>query len=156
MAERPIDEAAGRLLIQLSQRDDACGQSSGTQDKADPWMAAMRRGDFTLAWQIPDNHLARRLARGEPKHEGPRHLQGIWTGCPLVGKRVLVRCYHGLGDTVQFIRFAAPLRQLAREVIVWAQPPLAGLIATAAGVDRVLPLHDGTPDISFDADIEIM
>jgi hypothetical protein len=69
---------------------------------------------------------------------------------------VLVRCYHGLGDTVQFIRFAAPLRKIAAEVIVWAQPPLVALLRTAEGVDRVLPLHDGTPDVASDCDIEIM
>jgi hypothetical protein len=87
---------------------------------------------------------------------GPRHLQHVWNGEPLEGKRVLVRCYHGLGDTVQFIRFAAPLRRIAKEVIVWAQPELVRLIGTAAGVDRALPLHDGVPDVEYDIDIEIM
>jgi hypothetical protein len=67
-----------------------------------------------------------------------------------------VRCYHGLGDTVQFIRFAAPLRRIAEEVIVWAQPKLLPLVATAAGVDRVLPLHDGSPDVPYEIDIESM
>ncbi len=122
----------------------------------DPWMAAMRRGHFAEAWRISDAHLRARLARHEPAHVGPRHLQHIWDGGPLVGRRVLVRCYHGLGDTVQFVRFAAPLRRIAREVIVWAQPALLPLIRTAAGVDRALALHDGTPDVPHDADIEIM
>jgi hypothetical protein len=67
-----------------------------------------------------------------------------------------VRCYHGLGDTIQFIRFAAPLRKIAREVVVWGQPALLPLLATAPGVDRVLPLHDGTPEVNFDCDVEIM
>ena len=30
----------------------------------------------------------------------------MWDGTPLVRKRVLIRCYHGLGDSVQFIRYA--------------------------------------------------
>src|SRR5437868_7419888 len=105
---------------------------------ADGWAAAMRRGDFARAWQISDFHLRARIARGDPLHTGPRHLQNIWDGTPLGKKRVLVRCYHGLGDTVQFIRFAARLRVHAEEVIVWAQPPLVPLIRTASGVDRVL------------------
>jgi hypothetical protein len=125
-------------------------------DERDPWMSAMRRGDFRLAWQISDAHLAARRARGEPKHQGPRHLQHIWDGAPLAGKRVLVRCYHGLGDTVQYIRFAAYLKRIARDITVWAQPCLVDLIATAPGVDRVLPLHDGAPETSYDCDIEIM
>ena len=69
---------------------------------------------------------------------------------------MLVRCYHGLGDTAQFIRYAEPLRAVAAEVIVWAQPSLCDLVATAAGVDRVLPLHDGTPDVAYDVDVEVM
>jgi hypothetical protein len=41
---------------------------------------------------------------------------------------VLVRRYYGLGDTIQFIRFAKPLRAVASEVIVWAQPELIPLL----------------------------
>jgi hypothetical protein len=122
----------------------------------DPWMAAMRAGDYARAWSISDNHLCARRARGDPRQVGPRHLQLVWNGEPLEGKRVLVRCYHGLGDTVQFIRFAAPLRSIAKEVIVWAQPELVRLIGMAAGVDRALPLHDGAPDVDYDIDIEVM
>jgi hypothetical protein len=119
-------------------------------------MAAMRAGDFDRAWAINDSDLARRIAEHTPKHEGPRHLQHIWRGEPLEGARVLVRCYHGLGDTLQFIRFARPLPRIAREVIVWAQPELLSLLRNVEGVDRVLRLHDGTPEADYDVDIEIM
>jgi hypothetical protein len=120
------------------------------------WAEAMRRGDFQRAWVLNHRDLGARLRRGEPKHEGPRHLQHIWRGEPLNGARVLVRCYHGLGDTLQFIRFAAPLRCIAREVILWVQPELIELVANARGVDRALPLHDGTPEADYDVDVEIM
>jgi hypothetical protein len=120
------------------------------------WADAIRAGDFERAWAVNHRDLARRIATREPKHEGPRHLQHIWRGEPLRDARVLVRCYHGLGDTLQFIRFAAPLRRIARAVIVWAQPELVDLVARAPGIDRVLPLHDGTPEIDYDVDIEIM
>jgi hypothetical protein len=86
----------------------------------------------------------------------PRHLQHVWSGAPLTGKRVLVRCYHGLGDTIQFIRYAALLKQVAAETIVWAQPALLPLLRTATGVDQLLPLHDGSPDVAYDVDIESM
>lgn len=116
----------------------------------------MRANDFARAWGINDRDLTRRIAENAPRHEGPRHLQHIWRGEPLEIARVLVRCYHGLGDTLQFIRFAKPLRRIAREVILWVQPELLRLVGNAPGVDRVLPLHDGTPDADYDIDIEIM
>lgn len=117
----------------------------------------MRGGDFAAAWKVSDAVLAARRAAGMPPcWDQPRHLQPVWNGSPLNGQRVLVRCYHGLGDTVQFIRYAPLLRAVAREVIVWAQPALVELVRTVPGVDRVLPLHDGSPAADFDVDLEIM
>jgi hypothetical protein len=130
-------------------RDVECSSEGG-------WTAAMRAGDFERAWSINDRDLARRTNQRGPKHEGPRHLQHIWRGEPLRNTRVLVRCYHGLGDTIQFIRFAKPLRRIARDVTVWVQPELLNLVKHVDGVDHALPLHDGTPDVSYDVDIEIM
>ena len=60
----------------------------------------------------------------------PRHHQFVWSGAPLAGRRC--DATTGLGDTIQFIRFAAPLRRLASRVIVWALPALMPLIADAA------------------------
>jgi hypothetical protein len=80
----------------------------------------------------------------------------VWDGASLEGKRVLIRCYHGLGDTIQFIRYAALLKQVAKEVIVWAQPALLPLLKYVEGIDRLLPLHDGVPEATFDVDVEIM
>jgi hypothetical protein len=122
----------------------------------DPWTDAMRRGDFATAWSVCDEVLARRLRERVPRHSGPRHLQYVWDGRPLVGARVLVRCYHGLGDTLQFVRFLPRLRARAREVVLWAQPALLPLLATADGVDRLLPLHDGVPEADYDVELELM
>jgi hypothetical protein len=116
----------------------------------------MRRGDFEAAWRISDAVLERRRRSRQTCWSWPRHLQYVWTGEPLAGRRVLVRCYHGLGDTIQFIRFAAMLRELAREVVVWSQPAVLDLVATAAGVDRAIALHDGAPEVDHELDIEIM
>src|SRR4051794_40948305 len=116
----------------------------------DLWMHHMRHGDFSAAWEISDAVL--HAHAGVPCHDWPRHFQYVWNGVSLAGQRVLIRCYHGLGDTVQFIRFAPWVKAIAREVIVWAQPELLPLLRTAAGIDRLLPLHDGTPDIDYDVD----
>ena len=119
----------------------------------DPWMEAMRRGDFAEAWKISDALLPTRATEDHQKL--PRHFQKIWDGSSLAGKRVLVRCYHGLGDTIQFIRYAALLKEVAAEVIVWAQPSLIPLLRTVKGIDQLLPLHDGVPDVEYDVDVEL-
>ncbi len=123
-------------------------------DPGDRWIGQMRRGNFSAAWDISDAILKSRAAL--PCWHLPRHEQYIWRGEPLAGRRVLVHCYHGLGDTVQFIRYADPLRAIAREVIVWAQPALLPLLATVRGIDRLVPLHDGEPNIAREVDVEVM
>ena len=110
----------------------------------------MRRGDFDRAWKISDALLA--IKRDENL---PRWFQSVWDGRSVVGKRVLVRCYHGLGDTIQFIRYARLLKAIAAEVIVWVQPSLIPLLRSVQGIDRMLPLHDGDPEVEYDVDIEL-
>ena len=124
------------------------------EDAGVAWMRHMRRGEFAAAWRVSDAVLRGRA--GTSCAHWPRHEQWVWNGEPVEGKRVLVRCYHGLGDTLQFIRYAARLREVAREVIVWAQPELIPLLSTARGIDRLLPLHDGAPDAEYDVDVEVM
>jgi hypothetical protein len=124
------------------------------QQVDDGWMGHMRRGDFAAAWEISDRVLRERA--GIPCSHLPRHLQYFWNGEPLDGKRVLVRCYHGLGDTIQFIRYAPLLRSVASEVLVWAQPKLISLLRSVSGIDLLLPLHDGVPGVEFDTDVEVM
>ena len=120
----------------------------------DPWIRCVQRGDFAGAWEISDAVLRERVGRS--CWHLPRHQQHIWNGDSFLGKRVLIRCFHGLGDTVQFIRYAPLVRAAAREVIVWVQPALLELLRGTAGVDRWLPLHDGLAEASYDVDIEIM
>src|ERR1051325_8105906 len=123
-------------------------------DTSNMWMRYMRRGEFEEAWKFSDADLKSR--EGKPCWHLPRHFQYIWNGTSLKGKRVLVRCYHGLGDTIQFIRYMPLVKAIAAEVIVWAQQPLIPLLKTVQGIDRLLPLHDGTPEVEYDADVEIM
>jgi hypothetical protein len=123
------------------------------KDEADRWTELMLRGDFAAAWKISDELLQR--VRNQDHRSTPRHEQNVWDGTSVDGKRVLLRCYHGLGDTIQFIRYAAPLKTLAAEVIVWMQPTLIPLLGGVKGIDRVLPLHDGAPDVEYDVDLEL-
>lgn len=120
------------------------------------WISAMRAGEFERAWSITDRDVAVLSQGGDDKHKGPRHQQRIWRGEELRNRRVLVRCYHGLGDTIQFARFLPPLAERVRELTVWCQPELLPLIERLDGIHRAIPLHDGTPDADFEVDIEIM
>ena len=115
------------------------------------WLHAMRRGDFAGAWNISDALLQTK----QDQTDLPRWFQRVWDGSSVVGKRVLVRCYHGLGDTIQFIRYAPLLKPISAEVILWTQPSLIPLLQSVRGIDRLLPLHDGSPDIEYDVDIEL-
>ena len=118
------------------------------------WIRHARSGDFEAAWCASDRIRQRHAFRLDSTL--PRHVQQVWQGGTLADRRVLVRCYHGLGDTIQFIRYASLLRRIARRVIVWAQQPLLPLLRGVEGIDRLLPLHDGTPDVEYDVDIEVM
>ncbi len=128
-------------------------EGAGPEER-DGWMQYMLRGDFEAAWRVSDAVLRGR--NGVPCTHLPRHFQYFWDGQPLDGKRVLVRCYHGLGDTIQFVRYAPLLRSRAREVILWVQPKLIPLFRSVPGIDLLLPLHDGAPEIDFDTSVEIM
>jgi hypothetical protein len=120
----------------------------------DPWTRHMRRGDFEAAWRISDAVQQQRA--GTACSHLPRHEQYFWDGRSIEGQRVLVRCYHGLGDTIQFIRYLPMLRARARAVIVWAQPSLIPLLSDLPGIDDLLPLHDGDVGVDRDIDIELM
>ena len=114
----------------------------------------MRRGAFTAAWEIDDR--LRSTAAVANRSDLPRHLRMVWDGTPPDGRRVLLRCYHGLGDTLQFIRYVPRLRTRVSELIVWAQPPLLPLLEGVEAIDRLIALHDGEPDAAYDLSIEIM
>ncbi|CAM3896174.1 hypothetical protein [Paracoccus yeei] len=68
----------------------------------DPWTRAMRRGDFAAAWDIAAQGLSLRDPAGRDDPALPYHLRWVWDGRAFDGRDVLVRCYHGLGDTLMF------------------------------------------------------
>lgn len=116
------------------------------------WMCAMLAGDFERAWRVSDAVLRRRS--GPPPRHLPHHLRWVWNGDPLAGQRLLVRCYHGLGDTLQFIRLVPRLAGIARSVAVEAPPALLALLQDMPGIDTLLPLDAAPPD--FDVEAELM
>ena len=116
----------------------------------------MRAGDFPAAWAVNDQVLAARdpATRDDPRL--PYHLRWVWDGQDPAGQDVLVRCYHGLGDTLQFCRFLAPLRQRAARVTLEAQPELVPLLQGLPGPDQVVPFRTDAPLPPSACDIEVM
>ncbi len=118
------------------------------------WLRHMRSGDFELAWQVSDAVLtARNNRRSTCCHLAQ---EALWRGEAFVDQRVLIRCCHGLGDTLQFIRYAPLVRRMARCVIVQGQAPLAELLQHVAGIDAIATLYDDVPRNSYDVAVEVM
>lgn len=114
----------------------------------------MRRGDWEAAWRATDRiELPRRALQRQPGFvRRPEHLR--WDGTPPQGRTVLVRCEHGLGDTLQFMRFLPLLG--ARALHFMVQPHLLALLRGAAGLGHV---HDYWSDAApppHDVDVEVM
>src|ERR1051326_3230614 len=120
--------------------------------RGEVWMTRMRTGNFEGAWQISDEILAEK--KNIPCDDRPRHQQWVWRGQPLRG-HVLIRCYHGLGDTIQFIRYAPLVRRMAKRVSVEGQPELLSLLRTVRGIDEVFPLGEVDAP-SCDVAVEVM
>jgi len=98
----------------------------------------MRRGDLEGAWRVTDLlESERRLAESAGAFRwSPNHL--LWNGEPLEGRSVVVYCNHGLGDTLQFIRFVPHLLRLADWVTALVQPPLVPVLRGVPGFGEVL------------------
>jgi hypothetical protein len=112
----------------------------------------MRRGDFAGTWEVMD---AMRRDAGAVYAHAPARGQWVWNGVPLAGRRVLIRCGRGLGDTLHFIRYAPLVRAAAVHVIVSAQPALLPLLRTMTGIEFV-SLNDDVRQSAYDVDVDVM
>ncbi|MDP9169908.1 MAG: ADP-heptose--LPS heptosyltransferase [Acidobacteriota bacterium] len=115
---------------------------------AQRWYCWMLLGDLERAWQEGDAIAA----RGAPD---PNRL---WDGLPLDNKRVIIRCLHGYGDAIQFLRYAALVRGRASRVIVETHLEMVPLLSGLAGVDEVITWGDGSSAgfSAWDSQIEVM
>lgn len=127
-----------------------------SENVAAAWWDAMAAGDFPAAWEASDRVLARRLPEERNDPAQPYHLRWVWNGTPVDGRDVLVRCYHGLGDTLQFCRYLPALRRRAAHVTLEVQPELARLAALVGGADRIVAFDPACPCPPSECDIEIM
>ncbi|MET0252011.1 MAG: glycosyltransferase family 9 protein [Novosphingobium sp.] len=116
----------------------------------------MRDGDHEAAWTISERQAAARPPERRDNPTLPYHLRWVWDGRELSGRDVLVRCYHGLGDTIQFLRFLPELRRRAASVTLSVQPRLMPLLLADEWADRVVPFDPARPTPPGERDVEIM
>ncbi|HEY7211330.1 MAG TPA: hypothetical protein VH477_13720 [Bryobacteraceae bacterium] len=138
LAQRDVEQAL--KFFDLAERA-ACDPD---RCAAGRWTCYMLSGRFENAWRESDSIFA----RGKPD---PNRY---WNGQSPADKRVLIRCLHGLGDTIQFIRYAPILRRMARSVAIEAQPNLRKLLAASELADFVFTWGEREPE--WDAQVEVI
>ncbi len=77
--------------------------------------------------------------------------QPRWDGSPLNGRTILLYHEQGLGDTIQFVRYAALVKKGGGQVIVQCQHSLMRLLANVDGIDQLVPERYPVPPFDVQA-----
>lgn len=112
--------------------------------------------------QFPQSHVALagayfalgKLDKGFQEYEwrwqlsNMRDLQNKWANQDLKGKKIIVLSENGIGDIIQYVRFAQCAKNLGAHVAVVAPQPLLKLFAQCSFIDELIPT--GSQIIKFD------
>ena len=112
------------------------------------WMAHMYAGDFEQAWQQSD--AIRSRGKADPHR--------FWSGEAIDGKRLIVRCLHGLGDAVQMLRYLPLLQDRCAHVTLQVPPRLVPLAPYFTGADDVITWGSDAPacEPPWNVQVEVM
>jgi tetratricopeptide (TPR) repeat protein len=109
-------------------------------------VARLSLGDFAAGWRAYESRW----------HVGwlasQRHDYGapLWLGKDsLAGKTILLHAEQGLGDTIQFVRYAPLLAAQGATVVLEVQQPLVRLLANARGVAKIVARKEPLPHYDF-------
>ena len=145
----------GTVQEELGDRDAAMAHyrraATLSTSVSPPWNVALMdllRGDYAAGWPGYEHRWKQPLQRAVHRN----FAQPMWDGSPLAGRRLLLHAEQGLGDAIQFARYA-PLATGGR-VFVECHPPLVKLFRSLAGVDCVVPR--GGPLPPFDVHCPFM
>ena len=98
-------------------------------------------GEFARGWKEYEWRW-----KCEPlKSEGRDFGIPEWDGSSLEGRTILLHCEQGLGDTIQFCRYAPLLKEQGARVVMICQPPLRSLMSQLPGVDVLISSGDRVP-----------
>jgi hypothetical protein len=88
--------------------------------------------------------------RGVPPYGRP-FTQPLWDGSPLNGRTILLHTEQGLGDSIQFVRYASVAKERGGRVVVECQPALVSLFARCSSVDQAIPSGAALPHFDVQA-----
>jgi hypothetical protein len=114
----------------ISLRPDHAGAHFG---RAILWLL---HGDFARGWA--EYEWRWQTSHGRSLQEKRSFSQPRWLGAEdIAGKSILLYDETGLGDTLQFCRFAKSVRDLGATVVLQVQAPLVELLSQLDGVSQV-------------------
>jgi TPR repeat/Family of unknown function (DUF6165)/Tetratricopeptide repeat len=114
-------------------------------DRARLWLLT---GDWQRGWQ--EYEWRWRMKGVAPR----RFVQPLWDGTSLIGKTILLHAEQGLGDTIQFVRYASIVKALGGRVLVECQQQLLGLLEGCSGINQLLGHGNDLP--AFDVHAPLM
>jgi hypothetical protein len=103
-------------------------------------------GDFAQGWREYESRWHGN-AIDSPKRDFP---QPRWSSqAPVTGKTVLLHAEQGLGDTLQFCRYARLVADTGANVVLQVQAPLKRLLGSLGGASAVLDGGDALPEFDY-------
>ena len=109
-------------------------------------LASLLKGDFETGWQLYEW----RWKSKDLSKDSRSFTQPLWLGKePLFGKTVLLHSEQGLGDTLQFCRFATLVKGLGAKVVLEVPKSLIELLKTLDGVDHFVAKGESLPEFDL-------
>jgi tetratricopeptide (TPR) repeat protein len=107
-------------------------------------LARLCLGDFRNGWAKYENRWR------HAKFAAPNFPRPIWRGeTAIAGKTILLCTEQGMGDVIQFVRYAPLLAARGAKVLLGVYRPLAALMASVPGVSAVIADGETLPDFDL-------
>ncbi len=107
----------------------------------------MMKGDMITGYKYHERHL-KKANKYAPE------FRELFNSMNLSGKTILLVPEGGLGDTLQYIRYAKRIKQYGAHIIAAVQPSLIPLLQNCHYIDEIIPTRSKVPQ--YDARISLM